>query len=99
MRPQIQDEPEPQTLTTLDQIARNLLAAEKHHQREELALFPELEEVGLDGPCTLMGEEHVQLTQRKHELIQRVAQWAAGQSVQNRLRERIPDLIWTSTRT
>jgi DUF438 domain-containing protein len=52
-----------------------LLDAEPHHQREEQALFPELERRGVTGPPRIMRLEHVELRQRKHAL-QELAQAA-----------------------
>lgn len=51
-------------------LAENLLAAENHHQREEQALFPALEERGITGPPHIMCLEHNTLRVRKHALLQ-----------------------------
>lgn len=52
----------------LTHIAEHLVGAERHHQREEEVLFPELEKRGMYGPPTVMREEHKQLRPRKHAL-------------------------------
>lgn len=62
--------------TLLRTIAENLIAAENHHQREEQALFPAMEERGVTGPPHIMCLEHDALRIRKHallELAERVA--------------------------
>lgn len=52
----------------LQSIAHHLEAAEKHHQREEDVLFPEMEERGMSGPPQAMRVEHTQLRAKKKEL-------------------------------
>jgi len=52
----------------LAHIAEHLVEAERHHQREEDVLFPELEKRGMYGPPMVMREEHRQLRPRKREL-------------------------------
>jgi DUF438 domain-containing protein len=52
----------------LAHLAEHLVATERHHQREEDVLFPELEKRGLQGPPMVMREEHRQLRPRKREL-------------------------------
>lgn len=52
----------------LQHIAHHLEAAEKHHQREEDVLFPELEKRGIFGPTEIMRAEHVGLRAHKKEL-------------------------------
>jgi uncharacterized protein len=52
----------------LAHIAEHLVETERHHQREEDVLFPELEKRGMYGPPLVMREEHKQLRPRKHEL-------------------------------
>ena len=52
----------------LAHIAEHLVETEKHHQREEDVLFPELEKRGVHGPPAVMREEHNQLRPRKHAL-------------------------------
>ena len=56
----------------LKHIAHHLEAAEKHHQREEDALFPEVEKCGITGPTQIMRAEHVDIRAHKkalHELV------------------------------
>jgi DUF438 domain-containing protein len=52
----------------LKHLADHLLGAEKHHQREEEVLFPEVEKRGLTGPPHIMKLEHEQLRDYKREL-------------------------------
>ncbi|MCB1050632.1 MAG: hemerythrin domain-containing protein [Acidobacteria bacterium] len=89
----LNEKPDPDLLNTLDSIASNLLAAEKHHQREEEALFPELEEMGLDGPCSMMCDEHITLRELKHQLKALVVQLISGAAVQDQMGRLIPDLV------
>ncbi|MEM2960253.1 MAG: DUF438 domain-containing protein [Candidatus Bathyarchaeia archaeon] len=55
-------------LKRLEPIAALLLEAESHHQREEKALFPRLEEHGIIGPPNVMRMEHEDLRARKRIL-------------------------------
>ena len=57
----------------LSNLIDNLLGAEPHHQREEEALFPAVEERGLSGPPRIMRMEHVDLRRRKKELKELVS--------------------------
>lgn len=52
----------------LKHIAAQLVEAELHHQREEEALFPELERRGVTGPPRIMRLEHDDLRPRKRAL-------------------------------
>jgi DUF438 domain-containing protein len=52
----------------LSELADTLLAAEPHHQREEDVLFPELEQLGIEGPPAVMRAEHVRLREDKATL-------------------------------
>lgn len=52
----------------LKHIAKHLIEAEKHHQREEEVLFPELEKRGIFGPPQVMRAEHHDLRKYKKEL-------------------------------
>lgn len=56
--------------TLLRHLAEHLVGAEKHHQREEDVLFPELEKRGVDGPPRIMRLEHGQFRPRKHRLLE-----------------------------
>lgn len=56
----------------LAHIAEHLVETERHHQREEDVLFPELEQRGVYGPPAVMRQEHDQLRPRKHELKEMV---------------------------
>jgi hypothetical protein len=53
----------------LKHIATHMVEAELHHQREEEALFPELERRGVTGPPRIMRLEHDALRARKHALL------------------------------
>jgi DUF438 domain-containing protein len=55
-------------LKKLEPIVELLLEAESHHQREEKALFPRLEERGITGPPNVMRIEHDDLRARKRAL-------------------------------
>jgi hypothetical protein len=55
-------------LKEIERIAHILIDAEKHHQREEEALFPPLEERGITGPPRIMRMEHRDLRERKKAL-------------------------------
>jgi len=55
-------------LEKLEPIVELLLEAESHHQREEKALFPRLEERGITGPPNVMRMEHEDLRARKRAL-------------------------------
>ena len=48
--------------------AKHLVEADKHHQREEKVLFPELEKRGITEPPEIMKEEHEELIPKKKEL-------------------------------
>ncbi len=52
----------------LEHLAHHLVAAEKHHQREEEILFPQLEKYGVYGPPQIMAMEHTTLRALKREL-------------------------------
>ncbi|MCU0914716.1 MAG: DUF438 domain-containing protein [Planctomycetes bacterium] len=52
----------------LAHVAEHLAETERHHQREEEVLFPELEKRGMYGPPMVMREEHNQLRPRKRQL-------------------------------
>jgi DUF438 domain-containing protein len=54
----------------LGEVAKNLLDAENHHQREEQVLFPAMEQRGVTGPPRIMRLEHDQLRVRKHKLLE-----------------------------
>ena len=58
----------PDELQILEHIAEHLVEADKHHQREEEALFPMLEKFGVTEPPEIMREEHEELKPKKKEL-------------------------------
>jgi len=49
-------------------LAHHLVEAEKHHQREEEVLFPEVEKHGVYGPPEIMTQEHGTLRILKKDL-------------------------------
>ena len=57
-----------QDFDTLKDIAHHLAEAEKHHQREEEALFPQMEAHDVVEPPQIMKLEHVEFRKRKHAL-------------------------------
>src|SRR3989344_5686851 len=48
--------------------AKHLVEADKHHQREEEVLFPEMEKSGITEPPEIMREEHKDIKPKKKEL-------------------------------
>ena len=62
-------EPGNQDLAMLKHLAEHLVAAEKHHAREEDVLFPALEAAGITGPTRVMRAEHDQFRPRKRRLL------------------------------
>ncbi|MEM3571083.1 MAG: DUF438 domain-containing protein [Candidatus Bathyarchaeia archaeon] len=52
----------------LTHISEHLIEADKHHQREEEVLFPELEKLGIVEPPEIMREEHKDLKAKKAAL-------------------------------
>lgn len=52
-------------LEKLREVARYLLGAENHHNREEEALFPKVERKGLTGPTEVMRKEHEDYLEKK----------------------------------
>ena len=62
-------DPESRDLAFLKHLAEHLVAAEKHHAREEDVLFPALEERGVRGPTRVMRAEHNQFRPKKHRLL------------------------------
>jgi len=63
------DDDEDHLLETLVESAFDLVEAEKHHQREEDALFPAVENQGITGPTRIMRLEHGELRPRKKALL------------------------------
>ncbi len=68
-------------------IAEHLMETELHHQREEEALFPEMETRGLTGPPQVMRAEHEQLRIHKEQL-QKLAN-AAGTMEFNNFKDQL----------
>ena len=61
-------DPENEIFKKISHIAKHLVAADLHYQREENILFPALEEKGIYGPTAIMKEEHIELMKKKLEL-------------------------------
>ncbi len=55
-------------LKTLREVAELLVDTEKHHAREEEALFPAIEAKGITGPTRIMRMEHDELRAKKQAL-------------------------------
>ncbi|MDO8647650.1 MAG: DUF438 domain-containing protein [Candidatus Diapherotrites archaeon] len=53
----------------LKHVSEHLVEADKHHQREEEVLFPEMEKAGINEPPEIMREEHEELKARKKALF------------------------------
>ncbi|NPV52676.1 MAG: DUF438 domain-containing protein [Firmicutes bacterium] len=56
----------------VEELARHLVETEKHHRREEDALFPALESRGITGPTRVMRIEHEEMRPKKQELLELV---------------------------
>lgn len=54
----------------LQNLSEHLVDAEKHHEREEKVLFPELEKRGITGPTRIMRLEHDELRPIKKRLLE-----------------------------
>jgi len=54
----------------LKDVGEILLETEKHHEREEEALFPEVDEKGITGPTRIMRMEHDDLWPYKEEIAE-----------------------------
>jgi DUF438 domain-containing protein len=54
----------------LQELAEHLVETEKHHEREENALFPRMEEKGITGPTRIMRMEHDELRPEKKRLLE-----------------------------
>jgi hypothetical protein len=57
-------------LETLKDVAHHLVEAESHHQREEEALFPRLEDHNIAEPGAIMKMDHDEFRKRKKMLFQ-----------------------------
>jgi uncharacterized protein len=75
----------------LAHIAEHLVETERHHQREEDVLFPEMEERGVYGPPTVMRQEHNELRPRKHELKELVEH--VGEKDFDAFKQRLSELV------
>lgn len=81
----------------LKELGQLLLETEKHHEREEEALFPEVEKTGVTGPTRIMRMEHDDLWPRKeriNELAQNVEKLNFNQ-FKKELKENAEYLIMT----
>jgi DUF438 domain-containing protein len=70
-------DPDAEEYGTLKHLAEHLVGAERHHQREEDVLFPEIEKRGVYGPVQVMKMEHEELREQKQRL-QELAENEAG---------------------
>ncbi|MDZ4226627.1 MAG: DUF438 domain-containing protein, partial [Candidatus Pacearchaeota archaeon] len=59
-------------LKTLLSIGKHLLEADKHHTREEDALFPVLKKFGVVEPPMIMEQEHEELRVKEQELYETI---------------------------
>jgi DUF438 domain-containing protein len=64
------DAKEGEHLQALTKAAYHLVETDKHHQREEDALFPAMENLGITGPTRIMRLEHDDLRPRKKALLE-----------------------------
>ncbi|QUL97823.1 MAG: DUF438 domain-containing protein [Candidatus Fermentithermobacillus carboniphilus] len=64
------DAEEERLLEILVESAYELVETEKHHQREEEALFPAIERQGITGPTRIMRLEHEELRPKKKALLE-----------------------------
>ena len=64
-------------LLSANQLAVKIIGAEPHHQREELILFPALEEHGITSPTQCMRMEHGEIREMKHALKQKTEDFDA----------------------
>ncbi len=60
----------PQGHLVATMITEHLVETERHHEREERVLFPELEKRGIEGPPAVMREEHEKLRPKKRRLLE-----------------------------
>ena len=61
-------DPDNEVFTELEEVGELLLETEKHHEREEEALFPEVDALGITGPTRIMRREHDDLWPYKEEI-------------------------------
>lgn len=72
--------PGEEDVTLVAGLAEHLVETEKHHAREEEALFPALEERGVSGPTRIMRLEHNKMRPKKKHLLE-IAKRAAEGSI------------------
>lgn len=61
--------PGDEDLASVERLAEHLVETEKHHKREEDALFPAIEERGITGPTRVMRLEHDDMRPKKRHLL------------------------------
>ena len=61
-------DPNKEVFEELKEIGQLLIETEKHHEREEDALFPEVDKLGITGPTRIMRMEHEDLWPYKEEI-------------------------------
>ena len=71
--------------------AEHLVEAEKHHTREEDAIFPRMERLGITGPTRIMRREHEDMWPKKKRLLE-LAKDPDGHEVE--IRELIDYLVF-----
>jgi hypothetical protein len=66
--------PDAETLDRLREVTALLVEADKHHRREEEALFPVMQEDGMAGPTWVMQVEHKALRAQVERLTELLAE-------------------------
>ncbi|MFW6007314.1 MAG: DUF438 domain-containing protein [Halanaerobiales bacterium] len=61
-------DPENPVFEKLKDLAYHLIETEKHHEREEETIFPEIDEKGITGPTRIMEMEHEDMWPRKENI-------------------------------
>lgn len=61
-------DPESELFSELKEVASQLIETEKHHEREEETIFPEVDRSGITGPTRIMRMEHEDMWPRKEKI-------------------------------
>ncbi|MFW5998407.1 MAG: DUF438 domain-containing protein [Halanaerobiaceae bacterium] len=61
-------DPDNPVFDKLKDLAHHLIETEKHHEREEETIFPEVDESGITGPTRIMRMEHDDMWPRKEKI-------------------------------
>ncbi|HHY48067.1 MAG TPA: DUF438 domain-containing protein [Firmicutes bacterium] len=83
---------EREDMARIKSIAEHLVETEKHHQREEEALFPAMEHCGITGPTMIMRLEHEEMRPKKKELLALAEAALAGTALDEALAQAPGDL-------